>query len=51
MKRYIIRKYIMANSAKEALKKERALEADDVWVDDEWKRLEDERLKTNIGFK
>lgn len=47
MKRYIIRKYIIANSAQDAIKKERQAPAEDVWVDDEWKAQEG----NEIGFK
>jgi len=35
-KQYIIRKYIVASSAKEALKKERTQPADECWVDEKW---------------
>jgi hypothetical protein len=46
-KRYIVRKYIMAKSAAEAMKKDRTAWVDDVWVDEEWL---DEQTK-QIGFK
>lgn len=32
-KRYVIRKYVMAKSVKEALKLEKTKEPDEVWVD------------------
>lgn len=35
-KRFIIRKYIMAKSASEALKKELKIKADEVWIDPDW---------------
>lgn len=35
-KRYIIRKYIMARSAAEALRKEKYFKADECWVDEKW---------------
>ena len=36
MKRYIFRKYIMAKSAKEAIKKEAKEPVDEVFIDNEW---------------
>lgn len=35
-KRFIVRKYIMAKSAREALKKELTIRADEVWIDPDW---------------
>ncbi len=49
-KRYIIRKYIMAKSVSEALKKERRTRPDDCWVDDEWKKENPNQLTSAIGF-
>jgi hypothetical protein len=49
-KRYIVRKYIMAKTAQEALKKERRYRPDDVWVDEEWKREQSNNLESAIGF-
>lgn len=45
-KQYVIRKYIKAKSAQEALKKERKQPADECWVDEKW-------MQENIiqGFK
>lgn len=34
MKRYVIKKYIMAKSLMEALKKEKDVKPDDAWVDE-----------------
>lgn len=48
-KRYIVRKYIMARSASEALRKERKTRPDDVWVDDEWKK-DNKELASAIGY-
>lgn len=49
---YIIRKYIIATSAKQALKLEKNQPADDCWVEDsmqkEWLERE---MKHEIGFK
>jgi len=48
-KMFIVKKYIMASSAHEALKKERRVRPDDVWVDEDWKRNNTE-LASCIGF-
>jgi hypothetical protein len=49
-KRFIVRKYIMATSVHEALKKERRMRPDDVWVDDDWKKENPTQLQSAIGF-
>ena len=50
-KRYIIRKYIIATSVIDALKKEKKIAADDIWVDDEWKSSNNDTLgKLKVGF-
>jgi hypothetical protein len=35
-KLYVIRKYIKATSAKDAIKKDKRTEVDDVWIDEKW---------------
>lgn len=50
-KRYIIRKYILASSVQEALRKERRTKPDDCWVDDEWKKENPNQLVSAIGFQ
>lgn len=47
MKRYIVRKYIIANSIQDAIKKECQAPVEDVWVDDNWQSIEG----NEIGFK
>lgn len=49
MKLYIIRKYVVANSAAEAIVKERRQTVDDVWLDDDWKKSQTGNSLT-IGF-
>jgi hypothetical protein len=39
-KRYIIRKYILAKSAKDALRKEKNIPADECWVDENYHKEE-----------
>lgn len=36
IKQFIVRKYILATSAREAIALDRKHEPDDVWVDDKW---------------
>ena len=49
-KLYVVRKYIKAGSAQEALKKERKHKPDEVWVDEEWKKGHMDKLESAIGF-
>lgn len=42
LERYIIQKTVFANSAKEALKKEKNVS--DVFVDNKWKELKDKKF-------
>ena len=49
-KQYIVRKYILARSAAEALKIEHKFKADDCWLDDEWKKNQQE-VVAEMGFK
>lgn len=49
-KRFIVRKYIMAKSASEALKKERRYRPDDVYVDSDWMNAHGKDLSSAIGF-
>jgi len=49
MKRYVIKKYVMANSLEEALKIERKVKPDDGWVDE--KQPEQSSTTNAIGFE
>lgn len=49
-KRYIVRKYIMAKSAHEALRLERKTRPDDVFVDSDWIKDNPNQLTSAIGF-
>lgn len=45
-KMFVVKKYVMARSAKEALAKEKKQEADDCWVEEGWRNKElDENFK------
>lgn len=48
-KRFIIRKYVMATSAQNAIKKDKITPVDDVWIDEKWKELND-NIQQQIGF-
>lgn len=50
LKRFIVKKYIMANSAMEAIKKEKKHSPDDVWVDEDWKKNNDDKVSSYMGF-
>lgn len=49
-KLFVVRKYIMAKSARDALRKEKTAPVDDLWVDDEWKKGNSPSLAEAIGF-
>lgn len=46
-KLYVVRKYIMAKSAADAIKKDKVYPVDDLYVDETWK---DKQIE-NIGFQ
>ena len=49
-KLYVVRKYIMATSAKQAILKDRTAPVEDVWVDTDWQKRQTEILTSAIGF-
>lgn len=51
LKLFIVKKYIMAHSAQEALKKERKTRPDDVWVDEDFRKEQKYSLESAIGFE
>jgi hypothetical protein len=48
-KLYVIRKFVMAKSAKDAILKEKKGDVDDVWLDEDFKKSEID--KGCLGFK
>ncbi len=48
-KLFVIKKYVWAESAKQAIKKEKNVVVDDVWVDEDWKK-NSSNPKDAIGF-
>lgn len=49
-KRFIIRKYIMATSASQALRKGRNYKADECWIDEKWIEQATRDNAPAIGF-
>ena len=47
---YIIRKYVMASSAIEAIRMDKKTFVHDVWIDEKWKEMKAEKLEPVIGF-
>lgn len=50
-KKFVVKKYVWAQSAADAIKKESKVRVDDVWVDEDWRRANTQDQKTEIGFK
>lgn len=48
-KLFVVRKYIKAQSAAEAIRKDRTTPVHDVWIDDDWKK-QNANLAKAIGF-
>lgn len=49
-KQFIVRKYIMAESASQAIRLEKKTPVHDVWVDEDWKK-ENPPAQPKIGYK
>ena len=49
-KRYVVRKFIMANSASDALRKERKYKPDECWIDEKWVEQQTRDNAPAIGF-
>lgn len=47
---FVVKTYVMAKSASEAIRKSRKLNPDDVWIDEEWKKGQATQLASAIGF-
>lgn len=47
---YIVRKYVMASSIQDVIKKEKKTPVRDVWIDEDWKRAQ-ENDPDKMGFK
>ena len=49
-KLFVVRKWIKAKSAKEAIKKDKTHPVDDVWVDDDWRKAQNVETEGKLGF-
>jgi len=50
-KMYVVRKYVMAKTVQEAIKKERKTKIHEVFVDDEWRKSQKDNLAAAIGYQ
>lgn len=50
-KLFLVRKFIMASSAKDAIRKDKDTPVDEVWVDEDWKKGNATPLASAIGFQ
>lgn len=51
-KLFVIRKYIYARDVSEAIRIDSKTKPDEVWVDEEWKKINTEhQFKNEVGFK
>jgi hypothetical protein len=50
-KLFVVKKYVMARSAADALRKEKRIKPDSVWVDEEWSEGKRTNLAEAVGFK
>ncbi len=49
-KMFIVRKYVLAISASDAIKKEKQVPVHDVFIDDDWRKLNEDQLSKSLGF-
>jgi len=49
-KMYVVQKYVKATSASDAIRKEKSLPVDDVYVDRKWREIQGDNLAEAIGF-
>jgi hypothetical protein len=49
-KLYVVKKFIMAKSVKDVIKKEKKTPIDSVWIDDEWSKGNAKNLADAIGY-
>ena len=49
-KLFIVRKYVMAKSVIDAVRKEKKIEAVDIWLDDDWRKNMMTNDNKKLGF-
>lgn len=50
-KLYVLRKYVLASTIKEAIAKDHATPVEDVWIDEKWKENQSQQLTSCIGYE
>jgi len=50
-KLYVVKKYVMATSAAQAMRLERKTPVDSVWIDDEWMKGNASGLVSALGYQ
>ena len=51
LKLFVIRKYILAESAAQALRKDKDHLPDDCWLDEDYRRMKTQDKAPSVGFK
>ena len=51
LKLFILKKYVMATSASDAIKKDKITPPQDVWIDEDWSKGQKDKLASAIGFQ
>jgi len=49
-KLFVVKKFIYARSAAEAIRVERKMKPDEVWIDDDWRKNQSQDKAGAIGF-
>lgn len=49
-KMFVVRKYILATNAKQAIKLDKITPVDDVWIDADFQKKQFDQLASSIGF-
>lgn len=47
---FVVRKYVTATSARDAIRREKKVPVCDVWVDEDWKKNQGRELTPALGF-
>lgn len=50
-KMFIVKTYVMATCASQAIRKSKGIKPDDVWIDEDWKKGNATQLASAIGFE
>ena len=47
---YVVKKYVMATDAADVIRKEKTTPISDIWIDEDWRKNQVDRLENAIGF-